>query len=165
MSVWQHYLVVMPRNVRCVLPGLACHVIRRGANRQRVFLTATDRSTYLRLLKCNLADAEARIWPPAQSFCSKERAYKNGSSCGPVLSFQPVPMLRCSMESATSGSSTPRSPVRRRYTRSRARPGTSCPARRRKNRNHLVPSGRPVRAPGVAETRANQRNKTRWEFR
>ena len=51
----------MPRNARCVLPGLPYHVTQRGTNRQRVFFTAADRSTYLRLLKSNLADTEVRV--------------------------------------------------------------------------------------------------------
>ena len=55
----------MPRNARCVVPGLAYHVTQRGTNHQRVFFSASDRATYLRLLKQNLAPAEARLL----SFC------------------------------------------------------------------------------------------------
>ena len=51
----------MPRNGRCVLPGLPYHVTQRGTNRQQVFFTAADRSTYLRLLKSNLEDSEVRV--------------------------------------------------------------------------------------------------------
>ena len=43
-------------------PGLACHVTQRGANRQRVFFTGADRTTYLEILKSNLADAEVEVW-------------------------------------------------------------------------------------------------------
>ncbi len=50
----------MPRNARCVVPGLAYRVTQRGTNHQRVFFSAADRVTYLRLLKRNLAPAEAR---------------------------------------------------------------------------------------------------------
>ncbi len=51
----------MPRNARCVVPGLAYHVTQRGTNHQRVFFSAADRATYLRLLKQNLAPAETRL--------------------------------------------------------------------------------------------------------
>jgi len=51
----------MPRNQRCVLPGQAYHITQRGTNRQRIFFTDSDRSTYLRLLAQNLGDADARI--------------------------------------------------------------------------------------------------------
>lgn len=51
----------MPRNARCILPGIPYHVTQRGTNQQRVFFTATDRRTYLRLLKENLADTQTRV--------------------------------------------------------------------------------------------------------
>jgi putative transposase len=51
----------MPRNQRCVLPGQAYHITQRGTNRQRVFFTDSDRSTYLRLMAHNLEDAGGRI--------------------------------------------------------------------------------------------------------
>lgn len=51
----------MPRNARCIVPGLAYHVTQRGTNHQRVFFTAADRLAYLRLLEGNLADAEVRV--------------------------------------------------------------------------------------------------------
>jgi len=58
----RHYLIDMPRNARCVMPGLAYHVTQRGTNRQRVFFTAADRSPYLRLLHAHLADAQLQVW-------------------------------------------------------------------------------------------------------
>ena len=52
----------MPRNARCVIPGLAYHVTQRGTNRQRIFYTAADRRTYLGLIKENLEDCQVRLW-------------------------------------------------------------------------------------------------------
>ena len=43
------------------MPDQAYHVTQRGTNRQRVFFTDADRSTYLRLLAENLEDARARV--------------------------------------------------------------------------------------------------------
>jgi putative transposase len=51
----------MPRNARCIIPELAYHVTQRGTNRQRVFFSAADRTTYLRLLQQNLAPTETRV--------------------------------------------------------------------------------------------------------
>jgi len=51
----------MPRRNRCVLPGVACHVTQRGVDRREVFSSREDRTTYLRLLRDNLVDAEAAI--------------------------------------------------------------------------------------------------------
>lgn len=51
----------MPRNARCIVPEIAYHVTQRGTNQQRVFFTASDRMTYLRLLKENLARAQTRL--------------------------------------------------------------------------------------------------------
>jgi putative transposase len=51
----------MPRNARCVEPGLAYHVTQRGSNRQRVFFSPSDHRTYLSLLREHLADAEVRV--------------------------------------------------------------------------------------------------------
>ena len=51
----------MPRNARCVLPGLPRHVTQRGSNRQRVFYSPTDYKMYLSLIREQLADAECRI--------------------------------------------------------------------------------------------------------
>ena len=43
------------------MPGQAYHITQRGTNRQRVFFKDADRSTYLRLLAHNLADAGVRV--------------------------------------------------------------------------------------------------------
>ena len=51
----------MPRNARVVAPGVPYHVTQRGTNRQKVFFTAADRSLYLRLIRENLKEAEARV--------------------------------------------------------------------------------------------------------
>jgi putative transposase len=55
----------MPRNARCVQPGLAYHVTQRGSNHERVFFTPSDYRLYLSLLHDNLADAEVRV----QAYC------------------------------------------------------------------------------------------------
>ena len=57
----KHSVGRMPRNQRCVMPGQAYHITQRGTNRQRVFFTDTDRSTYLRLMSQNLTDAGVRV--------------------------------------------------------------------------------------------------------
>jgi putative transposase len=51
----------MPRNARCVVPGLPYHVTQRGTNRQRVFFCASDFKTYLSLVREQLADTETRV--------------------------------------------------------------------------------------------------------
>ena len=51
----------MPRNARCVVPGLAYHVTQRGTNRQKVFFSAAHRKTYLGLLQRNCEDAGVRV--------------------------------------------------------------------------------------------------------
>ena len=51
----------MPRNARCVEPGLAYHVTQRGSNRQKVFFTIGDRKMYLSLLRQQTAEAEVRV--------------------------------------------------------------------------------------------------------
>lgn len=51
----------MPRNARCVLPGLPYHVTQRGTNRQRVFYSPTDYKMYLSLVREQLSDAECRV--------------------------------------------------------------------------------------------------------
>lgn len=51
----------MPRRPRCILPGMPCHVTQRGVNRCPTFEASEDRLTYLRLLKDNLADAQAGL--------------------------------------------------------------------------------------------------------
>jgi putative transposase len=40
----------MPRNPRCVLPGVAYHVTQRGVDRSDVFFCQADRETYLHLV-------------------------------------------------------------------------------------------------------------------
>lgn len=52
----------MPRNPRCVEPGLAYHVTQRGVNRQSVFFSHVDRLTYLALASSNAADCNVRIF-------------------------------------------------------------------------------------------------------
>ena len=51
----------MPRNSRCVLPGIPYHVTQRGTDRQKVFFLNSDREMYLRLLSRNLAGAKVRV--------------------------------------------------------------------------------------------------------
>jgi putative transposase len=51
----------MPRNARCVLPGIPYHVTQRGTDRQRVFFLNSDREMYLRLLSRNLTGARVRV--------------------------------------------------------------------------------------------------------
>lgn len=51
----------MPRNQRCVLPGLAYHVTQRGVDRANVFYSKHDRQTYLYLIQRNLKDAGVRV--------------------------------------------------------------------------------------------------------
>ncbi|MGA3203014.1 MAG: transposase [Bryobacteraceae bacterium] len=51
----------MPRNSRCVLPGLAYHVTQRGSNRERVFFSPSDYKMYLALIRDHAADAKARV--------------------------------------------------------------------------------------------------------
>jgi len=55
-----HYSIAMPRNSRCVLPGLPYHITQRGTNRQTIFHTAADRRAYLGLIRENLDDAGVR---------------------------------------------------------------------------------------------------------
>jgi putative transposase len=51
----------MPRNARCVEPGLAYHVTQRGTNHQRVFFSDADRKAYLGLVGDQLDDARVRV--------------------------------------------------------------------------------------------------------
>jgi putative transposase len=51
----------MPRNARCVLPGIPYHVTQRGTDRQKVFFLHGDREMYLRLLSRNLNGARVRV--------------------------------------------------------------------------------------------------------
>jgi len=54
-------MAAMPRRGRCVVPGIACHVTQRGVDRRETFSADEDRLTYLRLMRENVADAQARI--------------------------------------------------------------------------------------------------------
>ncbi len=51
----------MPRNPRCVLPGVAYHVTQRGVNRGDVFFSQADRRTYLDLVEANRREAQVRV--------------------------------------------------------------------------------------------------------
>ena len=51
----------MPRNARCVEPGLAYHVTQRGTNRERVFFTIADYKLYLDLLRSQLATTGVEV--------------------------------------------------------------------------------------------------------
>jgi putative transposase len=51
----------MPRNPRCVLPGVAHHITQRGVDRCNVFYSHADRATYLHLLHDHLVDAAVRV--------------------------------------------------------------------------------------------------------
>jgi len=51
----------MPRNARCVLPGLPYHVTQRGSNRQRVFFAPSDYKMYLSLVRDQIEDSGTRI--------------------------------------------------------------------------------------------------------
>jgi putative transposase len=53
--------LLMPRNARCILPGLPYHVTQRGTNRQRVFFSTAHRKTYLGLMARHLEDADVRV--------------------------------------------------------------------------------------------------------
>jgi len=51
----------MPRRGRCLLPGVACHITQRGVDRRETFSCEADRTTYLSLLRENLAEAGVRV--------------------------------------------------------------------------------------------------------
>jgi hypothetical protein len=70
----------MAKNQRCVLPGQAHHITQRGTHRQRLFFKDADRSTYLRLMAHNLADAGIRV--PAWN-----RGRVSGFSRSPVWDY------------------------------------------------------------------------------
>ena len=55
------YLLVMPRNARCVLPGHPYHVTQRGTDRQTVFRTAAHYKVYLALLGEQLRYVEVSV--------------------------------------------------------------------------------------------------------
>jgi putative transposase len=52
----------MPRNARCVESELVYHVTQRGVNRQDVFFSHADRTTYLALAEANTADCQVRVF-------------------------------------------------------------------------------------------------------
>ena len=51
----------MPRQPRCLILGIACHITQRGVDRRETFSTLDDRNTYIELLRLNLADAEVSL--------------------------------------------------------------------------------------------------------
>jgi putative transposase len=51
----------MPRRNRCLLSELPCHITQRGVDRREVFSADRDRTTCLRMVQENLADARVRI--------------------------------------------------------------------------------------------------------
>ena len=51
----------MPRNPRCVFPGVAYHVTQRGVNRGDVFFSQADRETYLRLVSEQRQEAGVQV--------------------------------------------------------------------------------------------------------
>jgi putative transposase len=51
----------MPRNARCIEPGLPYHITQRGTNQQRVFFSPGDCKLYLDLLREQLDDCECRV--------------------------------------------------------------------------------------------------------
>lgn len=51
----------MPRKSRCIEPEVAHHVTQRGVDRQDVFFSSGDRSTYLKLIEDNQASCGVRV--------------------------------------------------------------------------------------------------------
>ena len=51
----------MPRKSRCIEPEVAHHVTQRGVDKQNVFFSCGDRSTYLNLIEENLASCGVRV--------------------------------------------------------------------------------------------------------
>jgi putative transposase len=51
----------MPRNARCVAPGVAHHITQRGTDRQKVFFSVADRHLYLRLVRDHMEQAGVGI--------------------------------------------------------------------------------------------------------
>ena len=51
----------MPRNARCVAPGIPYHVTQRGTNGQRIFFADIDHKAYLQLLAATREEACVRI--------------------------------------------------------------------------------------------------------
>jgi putative transposase len=79
----------MPRNARCIVPGLPYHVTQRGSNRQRVFYSPADYKMNLSLIREQLADAECRIL----AYClMTNHAHLVGRECqGATLRPEAVP--------------------------------------------------------------------------
>ena len=78
----------MPRNARCVLPGIPYHVTQRGTDRQRVFFLNSDREMYLRLLSRNLTGARVRVL----AYALMTNHIHAGSQCGRLPAY--VEILR-----------------------------------------------------------------------
>jgi putative transposase len=51
----------MPRNARCVAPGVPYHITQRGTDHQKVFFSAGDRHLYLRLIAENKESAGVSV--------------------------------------------------------------------------------------------------------
>ena len=51
----------MPRNARCVQPGLPYHITQRGTDCRTTFHSRQDRLVYLDLLRFNLPDSGVRV--------------------------------------------------------------------------------------------------------
>jgi len=52
---------VMPRNPRCILPGIAYHLTQRGVDRADVFFSHADRDTYLHLIRDQREETGVRV--------------------------------------------------------------------------------------------------------
>ncbi len=52
----------MPRNRRCIAPGIPLHITQRGVDGRETFSTDADRATYLKLLFHLLPEAGVRLW-------------------------------------------------------------------------------------------------------
>ena len=51
----------MPRNLRCIAPGLPYHITQRGVDRRETISSDVDRTTYLKLLFYLLPEAGVRL--------------------------------------------------------------------------------------------------------
>jgi putative transposase len=51
----------MPRQARCVIPGIPLHIMQRGVNKQTCFPEPSDRDLYVRLLEEAVDEAECRV--------------------------------------------------------------------------------------------------------
>jgi putative transposase len=52
----------MPRNNRCVAPGVPFHITQRGVDRRETFSSDVDRATYLKLMFYVLPEAGFVCW-------------------------------------------------------------------------------------------------------